>query len=667
MLRLFYVIFIYLSLILLSNNKVNAQVDEKVLLLETYEYRNIDSLNSFINNFPIESPYVQEAIRIRDQMAYEKAKRENTIKAYQEFEKLYPNALQISQVKRWISNNILKSTIEEGNSENLRELLKSSSDTSIIKRAEKEIEKLVFEKSREINTIDSYNNYLNKYPLGNYSKLANEYLEDLQFNKYISSYDIDELIYFLLNFPSHNKHRQVYDTLIYITKDKNSIIGMEYLYNNNKYEINFQPFLISFALEYVRDGNLNSYEEVISKFPKLINVRAFAKNLKEAKDINTLISLINIDENTYKKYSSYFNTIINDKSLVLIKKYYSSLVSQRKTSQANKYLNSMDYDFRVYEFKESINKPIPTKPNDQNISFTRDSSIMVYSQEKLNNYGNKDIYIAFKEDNYSSSILLPKIINSKYDEFNPSISLQGDAIYFYSDNGMNIGEYDLYISFRANKDSYLDWTLPIKANNIDLKNIRELYSIGHVINQDNEPVEADIFVDDSINAQRLNRTKSNPITGSFAFLRPSKPFISISSKQGSISSYFRGMDNIILKENEVEKLISRHQLLTIPSVFDTINPDKLSKSNENFLRYMANSLKNINYSLTISVHTQQRYKHMDDEDLSSLQAGIIKDKLISFGMNSSKIVVAGYGKRSPLIGWEGKNRIEIGFINLQNE
>lgn len=669
MLRISYSIFIllYISISGLFTNKVFSQQDEKALLLKAYSYKSIDSLNSFISAFDTSSIYVKEAIRIRNQMAYEETKKENTLEAYQEFEKLYPNSIQIHEVKRWITNKVLKLTIETGDKKELTELLKSTNDPSIINKAEKEIEKIVFENAREANSIQAYNNYLDKYPRGDYSKLAKEKLEDLQFEENISSYEIDELMFFLLKYPNHRKHREIYDTLINITLERNSIEGMNYLYYNNRYEINFQPTLIEFALNYTKNGRISSYDDILSKFPKLINSRAFAKSLKEAKEIDNILSLNTIDERTYKKYPNYFNTIVNDRSLELIKRYYLYLVSQKKLAQANKYISTLEDDFRVYEFKELINKPIAPKPNNINMSFTNDSLVMVYAQEKLNNYGRKDLYIAFKEDNYSKSILLPKTINSKYDEFNPIISPKGDYLYFYSDNGMNIGEYDLYISFNLNKDSYLDWTQPIKVNTIDIKNIRNKYSIGRVINQDNKPIESLVYIDDLNSVKPITRSKSNSINGGFAFLKPDKSFTSIGIRKGSIPISSLEKDNITLKIHEVEDMITKHKLLTIPSLFDTINCDKLSKANNKYLEYLATCLSDIDYSLTISVHTQHSYKDMNDEELSSLQANLIKELLISYGMKSYKIIVAGYGKQNPLIGWEGKNRIEIGFINLIKE
>mgnify|MGYP003480649292 CR=1 FL=1 len=51
------------------------------------------------------------------------------------------------------------------------------------------------------------------------------------------------------------------------------------------------------------------------------------------------------------------------------------------------------------------------------------------------------------------------------------------------------------------------------------------------------------------------------------------------------------------------------------------------------------------------------------EKISMQQADVITKLLIKNGIPKEKIVIVGYGNTSPLIGWEGKDRIEIGFLN----
>ena len=58
---------------------------------------------------------------------------------------------------------------------------------------------------------------------------------------------------------------------------------------------------------------------------------------------------------------------------------------------------------------------------------------------------------------------------------------------------------------------------------------------------------------------------------------------------------------------------------------------------------------------------------MNEDDLSWHQATLIKNKLIALGISHQNIVTAGYGNKNKLLGWEDKNRIEIGFMLIGGE
>ena len=99
--------------IIFSSGFSIAQNNVSNALKEAYKTKNIDTLNQFIQTYKTETKYVEEAIRIRDQIAFDKAKEINTIEAYQEYINNYPQALQVSQAKQWIKINSQKAKIKD--------------------------------------------------------------------------------------------------------------------------------------------------------------------------------------------------------------------------------------------------------------------------------------------------------------------------------------------------------------------------------------------------------------------------------------------------------------------------------------------------------------------------------------------------------------------------
>ena len=129
-------------------------------LKEAYNTKSIDSLLKFVETYPNETIYVQEAKRIIDQFAFEIVTQKNTIEAYEEYVEKYPNAVQTIKAKQWI----------ELNSTKLRQ---------------KEEEK-AYRRAKEINTIKSYNEFITEFPNSKYINYAQDKINEFQYNENIS-------------------------------------------------------------------------------------------------------------------------------------------------------------------------------------------------------------------------------------------------------------------------------------------------------------------------------------------------------------------------------------------------------------------------------------------------------------------------------------------------
>ena len=232
---------------------------------------------------------------------------------------------------------------------------------------------------------------------------------------------------------------------------------------------------------------------------------------------------------------------------------------------------------------------------------------------------------------------------------------------------MNQDELDLYISFRADKNSWTNWSMPLKVNTIDLKNAKKNFERGYVLDQNSKPMYALVNISDAKTGERLFVSQTNPKTGYFAYPKQSKPINILSINKGYISKYYTQEKDLTIRQDLIDDLYSKRMILTIESFFTEESPDKLSTSATNYLSYLAKSLEGSKYVITISVHTQKGYKTMNEQDLSWQQATLIKDKLIEYGVSFQNVIAAGYGNNNPLIGWETKPRIEIGFIIIGSQ
>jgi hypothetical protein len=104
----------------------------------------------------------------------------------------------------------------------------------------------------------------------------------------------------------------------------------------------------------------------------------------------------------------------------------------------------------------NIGGPVNTDGIEGYPSVSRDGTLYFYSKRE-DSFGNFDLYCSqYENGKYATPINLGPEINTKYNEFNPSISPDGTYLIFNSpDRPGNLGNgQDLYISFRKENGSW---------------------------------------------------------------------------------------------------------------------------------------------------------------------------------------------------------------------
>jgi len=147
-----------------------------------------EAYENYLSNFP-NGKYRKEAIKKIDEFiiqeeekAWRKTRRKNTIKAYEEYLKKYPDGKYISKAKAKIDEILQEEELawkhakELNTKEAYEEYLKKYPDGKYISKAKAKIneilqeeeEELAWKHAKELNTKEAYEEYLKKYPNGKY-------------------------------------------------------------------------------------------------------------------------------------------------------------------------------------------------------------------------------------------------------------------------------------------------------------------------------------------------------------------------------------------------------------------------------------------------------------------------------------------------------------------
>ena len=125
--------------------------------------------------------YREEDERKRQEAEYRPYQQQNTIEAYQEFIKKYPDNLFVSEAKYSIEHLVFAPFEQKDTIEGYRDFMKSYPANRNITRAVEKIDQLEFKQIEDTDTIAAYREFLRQKPRSNYIMLAQQRLQDLEF------------------------------------------------------------------------------------------------------------------------------------------------------------------------------------------------------------------------------------------------------------------------------------------------------------------------------------------------------------------------------------------------------------------------------------------------------------------------------------------------------
>lgn len=669
-----------------NSEKIELETLSRQTLDEFYKSKDIDALKEYVLCFREETVYAKEAQRLLEQFAFEKVQQLNTIEAYEQYIKEYPQAVQSSLAKQSMDELIVSKVLDSDDLNVLEAFVATSDKQEYVAKAQEKIEKIIFTKALETNTSKAYADYLNRYPRGRYKKLVEERLDDVLYSQVMSSDMISDYMAFVNTYTEHPKYASVLDKLKRLTFQRLSMEGMQTLLTITQ----DSNMLNDFAKQYLKDTRKQTIDRFLSYFPYMKASTVVAKAEKDGKNIDKLLSKASITKEDARQNRTLFLQKDNLHSCKLLQKYIKQTI-KNKTS-LNLPENSV-----MRNFYQSDRLPVSFLakefPPARELKLKDSEVFSMYSKEgydPCSEERNQDIYHTMTNFlQTTDTLLLPDNINSRYNEVNPLLTEDKKTIFFSSDNGVNHGGLDIYVSHRRDTNSWDNWSEPILlGSNINsdkddviieidgnelvvesdtthnrkvfVMNERLEFTDGYLLNQNGDFLKGEIILLDSATLDTLFITATND-KGYFAYLKPSTPHIAYSHMENCIS--FFPEDNSQVTVQSIEELISSKKLYLIESPFSDKKPTEFTPEGKRQLEYFAKSIRQLNYMTTVSVHVHSGNKKTDKQELSDIQAEKISKLLIANGVNKTKIIVLGYGDTRPVIGWENKNRLEIGFLN----
>jgi outer membrane protein OmpA-like peptidoglycan-associated protein len=328
---------------------------------------------------------------------------------------------------------------------------------------------------------------------------------------------------------------------------------------------------------------------------------------------------------------------------------------------------------------------------------TVDRNVLIMSVERKDTYGQKDLYVSFKQANgeYSKPLNMGSDINTYLNEGTPFIAPDNKTLYFYSYGHPGYGSADIFVTKRLD-DTWTKWSKPKNLGpNINSSDWDTYYSIsakgdyaylvssrnsfgnedvfeiklseesrpdpvvliyGRVFNsKTKKPVGVDIIYEDLKSGLKSGDAKSNPGNGTYKIILPYGKSYGF---RAEADNYMAVNEEIDLSKISSYKEIKRDlylvpieagSMINMQSVQFERNTDVFIESSHRELDRMVEIMKKYpKMEIELSGHTDTRGNPQLLLQLSSKRVIAVKDYLIKHGISASRITAKGYGGSRPL-------------------
>lgn len=316
-----------------------------------------------------------------------------------------------------------------------------------------------------------------------------------------------------------------------------------------------------------------------------------------------------------------------------------------------------------------INTPL----DEEGVYLHPDGKTLYFSSKGHNSMGGYDVFKSIFDENllaWSTPQNIGYPINTTDDDVFFTVSASGKHAYYSSIRPGGYGEKDVYlITFLGEEKRISPVTeVPVISNVIDTikeevvpKKLEvqeaQLTLLKGLILDENtkQPIAATIEIIDNEKNEVIASFKSNSVTGKYLVSMPAGKNYGISVHK---DDYLFHSENFDLPKSseyqEVEKVITLKNIavgnsIVLKNIFFDFNKSTLRNESENEIQQLVKLLTNVpTMKIEISGHTDNKGSDEYNKNLSNLRAKAVFDRVISSGIDATRLTYVGFGEEKPI-------------------
>jgi outer membrane protein OmpA-like peptidoglycan-associated protein len=356
------------------------------------------------------------------------------------------------------------------------------------------------------------------------------------------------------------------------------------------------------------------------------------------------------------------------------------------------YVNRENDDWSaVHTFSNKISKPNSWESQP---SISSDNKTIIFASDRPGGYGKIDLYEINKVNGqWTEPKNLGSVINSNEDEKSPYLHTDGRTLFFASTNFPSIGGFDIFYS---RKDSLGNWQSPVNigypintvANEISLfvdtdgnkayfasnqldgvggwdiysfllhdeaKPERVLFLKGELVDENGQILEDVELEIKNINTNKVTtvKVKSGTYVSSLTLDKDDDVLITI-KKEGFAfnSTYVSASDTSFHSPKDLNielESLEDGKSFTLSNIYFKTNSYQINSIIKEVLIEFSNYLK-VNNTLVIEINgfTDNIGDKMDNQLLSENRAKVVRELVLSEGIDEKRVLFNGYGEEFPV-------------------
>lgn len=341
---------------------------------------------------------------------------------------------------------------------------------------------------------------------------------------------------------------------------------------------------------------------------------------------------------------------------------------------------------------------------------TSNNEVMLMAVERDDTYGDRDLYVSFKEgkNEWSEPLNVGGILNTADEEASPFIAQDNETVYFSSRGHSGQGGLDIFVTKRLD-DTWTRWSQPEnlggaingegddvyfniptsgkhiyftrgnKDENTDIFRFQVdeffieegdepmiadegpepiiISIVGKVLNgKTNEPIAAEVLVERLPDGAEIGRTVSLENTGKYhlrlrsglmyGFLAEKDGFISVNSNV-DLTDY---TESDTLEKDITLMPIQVGERIVINNIFFDFDKSELKTASYPELKRILKFLQDEKIQkIRIGGHTDSRGNDAYNQALSKRRANSVYEYFVNNGISPSRLEAVGYGETDPVV------------------